>query len=102
MKQVILTMGLAMLLLASCKKDAPVAPEVPPTPPPVENPAPPSPPKPQVQVPPPPPPTVAPEEKDGTSVSLDENGVNVSSKNGAKDSKVIISKNKKEVKFSTN
>jgi len=102
MKQVILTMGLAMMLLVSCKKDAPVAPEVPPTPPPVENPAPPSPPKPQVQVPPPPPPVEAPKEKDGTSVSLDENGVNVSTKKGDNDSKVIISKNKKEVKFSTN
>lgn len=98
MKKVILMSGLAMLLLASCKKDAPVAPEVPATPP-VENPAPPPPPKPQAAVPAPPP---APVEKDGTSVSLDENGVNVSTKKGENDSKVTISKTKKEVKFSTN
>jgi len=102
MKKVLIMCSLAMLLLASCKKDAPVAPEVPPTPPPVENPGPPSPPKPQAQIPPPPPPTEAPVEKDGTSVSLDENGVNVSTKKGENDSKVIISKTKKEVKFSTN
>ena len=93
--------SLAMLLLASCKKDAPVAPEAPATPPPVEDPAPPPPPKPQVQAPPPAP-VATPEEKDGTFVSVDANGVNVSTKNGSNDSKVTVSKSKKEVKFSTN
>jgi len=103
MKKVILMSGLAMLLLASCKKDAPVAPDVPPTPPPVENPAPPAAPRPQAQAPAPAPvPATPPTEKDGTSVSVDANGVNVSSKKGDTDNKVIISKTNKEVKFSTN
>jgi hypothetical protein len=103
MKNLLLTCSFAMLLLVSCKKDTPAAPAPAPTPPPVESPAPPPAPKPQVQAATPPTTApAAPAEKDGTSVSLDGNGVNVSTKNGGNDSKVVISKTKKEVKFSTN
>lgn len=80
MKKVILVLNLlAVMALVSCKKEAPL----PPPPPPV----------PQVVVPPPPPPPPAPEkpaepEKEGTSISVGRDGVEISSKNG--DKKTVI------------
>lgn len=79
MKKIVLACSmLALVVLASCKK------EVPPPPPP---------PEPQVVVlPPPPPPPPAPvkaeEDKDGTSVSVGKDGVEINSKNG--DKKTVI------------
>jgi hypothetical protein len=48
MKKIIVIAGVALLALASCKKDKP-EPVTPPTPPPVENPAPPKAPEPQAE-----------------------------------------------------
>jgi hypothetical protein len=85
----------AALLLASCK-DKKEEPEVPVTPPPVENPAPPATPEPTVNT------TVpAEEDNDGTSVNINENGVSVQNKNGNKENNVTISSDKKEIKIET-
>ena len=97
MKKVLIIAGFAMLTLASCKKDAP-APVVPPTPPPVQDPAPPRTPKPQAQTATP---VTAPEEKDGTSISLDGNGISVKDKEGNNTKNITVSKTKKEVKIIT-
>jgi hypothetical protein len=99
MKNAIMIAGLAMLMLASCKKDAP-APVVPPTPPPIEDPAPPKAPEPKAEVPPQPT-THAEEQKDGTSVSFDANGISLKDKNGNNSKDITISKSKKEVKINT-
>ena len=80
MKKLILTLNvLVVMALVSCKKEAPLPP--------------PPPQAPQVVTPPPPPPPPAPvkpaqPEKDGTSISLGSDGVEISSKNG--DKKTVI------------
>lgn len=79
MKKIVLALSmLSIVVLVSCKK------EIPPPPPP--------PPVPQVIVaPPPPPPPPSPEkevEKDGTSISVGSDGVEVSTKKG--ETKTVI------------
>ena len=91
MKKVILTLNvLAVMALVSCKKEAPV----PPPPPPV----------PQVVTPPPPPPPPAPvkpaqPEKDGTSISVGSDGVEISSKNGDKKTVIDVKDGKGKVEI---
>ena len=81
MKKVTLMLGaLALTAMISCKKDVPP----PPPPPPVPAELPPPPPPPAPEVPP------APDEKDGTSVQVGKEGINVSTKNGAKDTEIKV------------
>lgn len=102
---------LAAVLLASCKNNEPVKPATPPaTPPPVENPAPPPPPKPRVETPVKA--TVTPkpaaqvrttEERDGTSVNISSDGLDIKSKNGDNENNVTISSKKKSsIQIKTN
>lgn len=91
MKKIVIMSGIvAMTLLASCKDKKE---EVPPPPQPVENPAPPATPEPTVNT------TVENEEKDGTSVRINGDGVSVQNKNGDNESNVTISGDKKEVEI---
>ncbi|MXN93006.1 hypothetical protein GR160_17405 [Flavobacterium sp. Sd200] len=94
-KQLIIA-GFAVLAMASCKKDTPATPPAPPTPPPVQDPAPPKAPEPRVQA-------TAPDttEKDGTSISLDQNGISIKDKEGKESKTITVSKTKKEVKINT-
>jgi len=85
MKKTLLVLGmLSIMAVVSCKKDAPIPP--PPPPEPVAAPAP---------VPPPPPPVPqepkAVDEKDGTTVSVGKEGVDVSTKDGSTKTKVNVS-----------
>ena len=90
MKKVILLSGVvALLLFASCKDKKENTP--PATPPPVESPAP----------PPAPEPTVQEENKDGTSVSINQDGVSIENKDGEKESNVTITDKKKEINIKT-
>ncbi|MBY8962284.1 hypothetical protein KJK34_05920 [Flavobacterium sp. D11R37] len=94
-KMMMLSGAIAALLLASCK-DKKEEPEMPATPPPVENPAPPATPEPTVN-------TTVPveEDNDGTSVNINEDGVSVQNKNGDKENNVTISRDKKEIQIKT-
>ena len=96
MKKIAFFAGIVGLLtLSSCRdKQDPI----PPTPPPVENPEPPAAPQPQVNTPPP---TTTEEEKDGTSFSIDKDGVQVENKDGDKENNVTISRKKSEIKIQT-
>lgn len=99
---------LAVALFASCKKNEPVAPTPAPTPPPVENPAPPAKPQPTTAMP-----AAAPaattttttstttKEKDGTSVNISSDGLEVKNKNGDNKNNIELTTKKKEIKFST-
>ena len=92
MKKLILTLNvLAVMALVSCKKEAPLPPPPPP------------PPTPQVVTPPPPPPPPAPEkpqpEKDGTSISIGSDGVEISSKNGDKKTVIDVKDGKGKVEI---
>ena len=82
MKKVMLVLGMmSIMTVVSCKKDAPIPP--PPPPEPVATPAP---------VPPPVPEEPKTEdEKDGTSVSIGKEGVDVSTKDGNKKTTVKVS-----------
>jgi len=97
MKKLILMSGLAILMMASCKKKEEPIP--PPAPPPIEDPAPPPAPKPVTQTPPatPPPPPV--EDTDGTSVSVGSDGISVKNKNGDAKNDITISKKKTAVEI---
>ncbi|RZK05680.1 MAG: hypothetical protein EOO46_15710 [Flavobacterium sp.] len=80
MKKIIFLLGMmSMLAVVSCKKDAPIPP--PPPPDPVVAPAP----------PPVPSEPKAEDEKDGTTVSVGKEGVDVSTKDGDKKTKVNVS-----------
>ena len=80
MKKVLFVLGMmSIMTIISCKKDTPVAP--PPPPEPIAAPAPPpAPAAPEVE-----------EEEDGTSVSIDKDGLDVSSKDGDKKTTVKVS-----------
>ena len=94
--------GLAILLMASCKKNE----TPPPTPPPVENPAPPVTPEPQTPVTPVKTTTTTTtttqeENPDGTSISVNGDGVSFKKKDGEKVNDVTVSKKKTEVTIQT-
>ncbi len=95
--------GLAVLLMASCKDNEK---PLPPPPPPVENPAPPVTPEPQTPVNPVKTTTttrsVEEENPDGTSVSINGDGVSFKNKNGEKQNDVTVSKKKTELTIKTN
>jgi len=91
--------GLAVVLLASCKKEAPMPPA---TPPPVENPAPPPAPKPQTTTTTVVTPPVPEKEKDGTAVSIGADGISVKNKKGEKENNVILTKEKSEITVKSN
>ncbi|MDI1255819.1 MAG: hypothetical protein PSV16_06940 [Flavobacterium sp.] len=81
MKKITLMLGaFAMMAMVSCKKDVPPPPPPPEVP--AELPAPPPPPAPEV------PPAV--DEKDGTSVEVGKDGINVTTKNGTKSTEVKV------------
>lgn len=90
MKKLLLSLGIMALLTVSCKKKEPVPP---PVPPPVEDPAPPPAPTPTTTTTTTNTTTVVKEEKDadGTSISINKDGVKFESKNGENESKVNIS-----------
>jgi len=95
--------GLAVMLMASCKKNE----TPPPPPPPVENPAPPITPEPQTPVNPVKSTTTTTttttkeENPDGTSISVNGDGVSFKKKNGEKVNDVTVSKKKTEVTIKT-
>ena len=103
MKKLIMMSGLAILLMASCKDNEK---PLPPPPPPVENPAPPVTPEPQTPVNPVKTTTttrsVEEENPDGTSVSINGDGVSFKNKNGEKQNDVTVSKKKTELTIKTN
>ena len=81
MKKVILLSGVvALLLFASCKDKKE---NTPPAPPPAPE------------------PTVQEENKDGTSVSINQDGVSIENKDGEKESNVTITDKKKEINIKT-
>jgi len=80
MKKIVFALGLmSIMTVVSCKKDAPIPP--PPPPEPVAAPAP----------PPVPAEPKAEDEKDGTSVSVGKDGLDVSTKDGDKKTTVKVS-----------
>lgn len=101
MKKLIIMSGLAVLLMASCKKKEEPVP--PPAPPPVEDPAPPPTPEPQTHTTTTTNVTVEKtvEEPDGTTVNVSSDGVSVQNKNGDAKNNVTISKKKAEVEIKT-
>lgn len=79
MKKMLFVLGMmSIMTIVSCKKDAPIPP--PPPPEPIAAPAPLPPPPPKVE-----------DEKDGTSVSIGKEGVDVSTKDGAKKTTLKVS-----------
>ena len=100
MKKIVLMTGLALIMLASCKKKED---QIPATPPPVEDPAPPPTPEPQTQTTTTTTTQQVEEDKDGTSITLDSDGMTVESKDGDKENNVQIStkKNTSSVKIET-
>jgi hypothetical protein len=97
MKKIVMMACVAALAcFASCRdKQEPV----PPTPPPAENPSADPAPAPKVKTTTTT--TTVEEEKDGTSISIGNDGVDVSSKNGDDEKKFRISKKKSEVEIKT-
>lgn len=102
MKKIIFSAALATLLLASCKDDKNPTADPAPTPPPVEDPAPAERPEPTTRdnnttttttT------TTTTEDPDGTSISIDRNGVDINRKDG--DDKVRMSTKTKEVEIRT-
>lgn len=92
MKKLMITAGVAaMLILGSCKDKKE---ETPPTPPPVEDPAPPPAPSPTTSAP-------VEEDPDGTSISINRDGVNYEKKNGDNQSKVNVSEDGSAVEIKT-
>lgn len=104
MKRVILSTAFAVILMASCKDNAPTA-DPAPTPPVVEDPAPPARPEPRTTTNQSSTTTTtttttkAEEDPDGTSVSIGRDGVDFSTKKG--DDRVNVSTTTKEVQIKT-
>lgn len=99
MKKTIVLAGILAITMASCKKSEPVTPDPAPTPQPVENPAPAPAPQPQTSTTTTTTTTQTVEEKDGTSISLGSDGVDIKSKKGGDESNVTISRKEKQVEI---
>lgn len=81
MKKIVFALGLmSIMAVLSCKKDAPIPPPPPPEPVAAPAPAPPVPSEPKAE-----------DEKDGTSVSVGKDGLDVSTKDGDKKTTVKVS-----------
>jgi nitrous oxide reductase accessory protein NosL len=93
MKKLLILSGLMVILLASCKKNEPAPP---PVPPPVEDPAPPPAPTPTTTTTTTNTTTVVKEEEkpDGTSISINKDGVKFESKDGQNENKVNVTTKK--------
>lgn len=101
MKKLMITAALAAVMLTACKKDQPAQPAPPPTPPPVENPAPPPAPEPQTQVKTETKTETKVENPDGTSVSVNKNGITVKNKRGENVNNIKLNKDNSEIEIKT-
>lgn len=90
MKKVLMIAGMAVMLSVASCKDKKEEPVTPPPPPPVENPSADPAPQPITQ-----------EEKDGTSINVSSDGVQVESKNGENKTDVNLSKDNQNIEIKT-